>query len=143
VRALHRLDADVVLMDIQMPRMNGLAATERILTLSDPPRVLVLTTFDLDAYAFAALRAGASGFLLKDASAHDVVAAIRAVAAGDSVLAPSTTRRMLDYAVPVLPGPATARTSGSPSASARCWPPWPRAAPTPRSARCCSCRSRP
>lgn len=104
VSALHRLGADVVLMDIQMPRMDGLEATERVLALPDPPRVLVLTTFDLDSYAFATLRAGASGFLLKDASAQDVVAAIRAVAAGDSVLAPSTTRRLLDYAVPALPG---------------------------------------
>ncbi|MGH3095248.1 MAG: response regulator [Streptosporangiales bacterium] len=104
VSALHRLGADVVLMDIQMPRMDGLEATGRVLALPDAPRVLVLTTFDLDSYAFATLRAGASGFLLKDASAQDVVAAIRAVAAGDSVLAPSTTRRLLDHAVPVLPG---------------------------------------
>lgn len=103
VAALHKVAADVVLMDIQMPRLDGLAATERILAMPDAPRVVVLTTFDLDRYAFAALRAGASGFLLKDASAADVVAAIRAVAGGDSVLAPSTTRRLLEHAIPALP----------------------------------------
>jgi len=103
VSALTRHCADIVLMDIQMPRLDGLSATRRVLALPDPPRVIVLTTFDLDEYAFGALRAGASGFLLKDAPATDVVSAIRAVAAGDAVLAPSTTRRLLAHAVPLLP----------------------------------------
>lgn len=87
---------DVVLMDIQMPRLNGVEATRRLLAQPDAPRVLVLTTFDLDEFAFAALQAGASGFLLKDAGPTDLLAAIRAVHAGDSVVAPSTTRRLID-----------------------------------------------
>ncbi|MDQ2757122.1 MAG: response regulator transcription factor [Actinomycetota bacterium] len=87
---------DVVLMDIQMPRLNGVEATRRLMTRADPPRVLVLTTFDLDEFAFAALKAGASGFLLKDAGPTDLLAAIRAVHRGDSVVAPSTTRRLID-----------------------------------------------
>lgn len=109
VAALPRLPADVVLMDIRMPHMDGLAASERILALPAPPRIVVLTIFDLDDYAFAALRLGAAGFLLKDAPASEVVNAIRAVAAGDSVLAPSTTRRLLAHAVPVLPGGSDGR----------------------------------
>ncbi len=87
---------DVVLMDIQMPRLNGVEATRRLLAQPDPPRVLVLTTFDLDEFAFAALQAGASGFLLKDAGPTDLLTAIRAVHRGDSVVAPSTTRRLID-----------------------------------------------
>jgi DNA-binding NarL/FixJ family response regulator len=98
--AVERLAAsavDVVLMDVQMPRVNGVDATAAITTRSAAPKVIVLTTFDLDEYAYAALRAGASGFLLKDASAADVLSAIRAVHSGDAVIAPSTTRRMLDH----------------------------------------------
>jgi DNA-binding NarL/FixJ family response regulator len=97
--AIERLAAtavDVVLMDVQMPRVNGVDATAAITARPVAPKVIVLTTFDLDEYAYAALRAGASGFLLKDASAADVLAAIRVVHSGDAVLAPSTTRRMLD-----------------------------------------------
>jgi DNA-binding NarL/FixJ family response regulator len=94
---LARVAADVVLMDVQMPRMDGVEATRRLVADADSPRVIVLTTFDLDEYAYAALRAGASGFLLKDARAEDVLAAIRTVHAGDAVIAPSTTRRMLDH----------------------------------------------
>ncbi|MQA97545.1 MAG: response regulator [Streptosporangiales bacterium] len=93
---LSRITADVVLMDVRMPRMDGVEATRRLLARPDPPKVIVLTTFDLDEFAYAALRAGASGFLLKDARADDVLAAIRAVHEGDAVIAPSTTRRMLD-----------------------------------------------
>ena len=89
---------DVVLMDVRMPRMDGVAATrELVRRFPQGPKVLVLTTFDLDEYAFAALRAGADGFLLKDAPAEDVLAAIRTVHAGDAVLAPSTTRRLLEH----------------------------------------------
>ena len=80
-----------------MPRMNGVDATAAITTRDRAPKVIVLSTFDLDEYAYAALRAGASGFLLKDASAADVIAAIRAVHSGDAVIAPSTTRRMLEH----------------------------------------------
>jgi DNA-binding NarL/FixJ family response regulator len=89
--------ADVVLMDVQMPRVNGVDATAAITARAGAPKVIVLTTFDLDEYAYAALRAGASGFLLKDASAADVLGAIRAVHSGDAVIAPSTTRRMLEH----------------------------------------------
>ena len=88
---------DVVLMDIRMPRMDGLEATRRILALdrAEGVRVLVLTTFDLDEYVYEALRAGASGFLLKDTPPADLLAAIRVVAAGDALLAPSVTRRLI------------------------------------------------
>ncbi|OYN92937.1 DNA-binding response regulator [Enemella evansiae] len=94
---------DVVLMDIRMPRMDGIAATERIVAANPDIRVLVLTTFDLDEYVYAALRAGASGFLLKDAGPHDLLAAIRAVHAGDAVVAPAPTRRLIERVLPGLP----------------------------------------
>jgi DNA-binding NarL/FixJ family response regulator len=97
VAKLAETRVDVVLMDVQMPRMNGVEATRLVTARDDAPKVIVLTTFDLDEYAFAGLRAGASGFLLKDASAAEVLHAIRAVHAGDAVIAPSTTRRMLDH----------------------------------------------
>ena len=89
--------ADIVLMDIRMPRMDGVAATEALGARADGPRVIVLTTFDLDEYAHAALRAGASGFLLKDAGPEELLGAIRSVHAGDSVIAPSTTRRLIEH----------------------------------------------
>jgi DNA-binding NarL/FixJ family response regulator len=93
---------DVVLMDIRMPKLDGLAATRTLLEVPPDayrPRVLVLTTFDLDEYVFEALRAGASGFLLKDATAADLVTAVRVIAAGDALLSPSVTRRLIeDYA---------------------------------------------
>ncbi|BCB84169.1 response regulator [Phytohabitans suffuscus] len=85
----------VVVMDIRMPGMDGLTATRLLTGAADPPRVLVLTTFDHDAYVFEALRAGASGFLLKDAHPDDLLAAIRVVAAGDGMLAPAVTRRLI------------------------------------------------
>jgi DNA-binding NarL/FixJ family response regulator len=97
VAKLAGTPVDVVLMDVQMPRMNGVEATAAVTARENAPKVILLTTFDLDEYAFAGLRAGASGFLLKDASADEVLHAIRAVHAGDAVLAPSTTRRMLDH----------------------------------------------
>ena len=87
---------DVTLMDIRMPVLDGIAATRRLVEAGVPTRVLVLTTFDLDEYVFEALRAGASGFLLKDAPAEELAAAIRVVAAGDSLLAPGVTRRVID-----------------------------------------------
>jgi DNA-binding NarL/FixJ family response regulator len=107
-QALERLavtTADVVLMDVRMPGLDGVAATTRLLERDGEraPRVIVLTTFDLDEYVFAALRAGASGFLLKDAQPEELLAAIRAVAGGDAVVAPSATRRLL--AQVTLPGP--------------------------------------
>ncbi|GIG92892.1 response regulator [Plantactinospora endophytica] len=98
VTAARRLDPDVVLMDIRMPVLDGLAATRQLVgdrPESDRPRVLILTTFDLDDYVYEALRAGASGFLLKDAPAADLVHAVRVVAAGDALLAPAVTRRLI------------------------------------------------
>ena len=129
-------DADVVLMDVRMPVLDGVRATQEIVAAhddpayddparsrpatSDPeadaparrgPKVLVLTTFDIDEYVFAALRAGASGFLLKDARPEDLLGAIRSVAAGDSVVAPSATRRLIATVVDQLPGPDRASAS--------------------------------
>jgi DNA-binding NarL/FixJ family response regulator len=108
VRALH---PDVVLMDIRMPRMDGVEATRRLAELADPPRVLVLTTYDLDEYVVDSLRAGASGFLLKDVPAEDLVDAVRVVHRGEAVVAPRVTRRLLDRFARLLPtsgGPTTA-----------------------------------
>ncbi|WP_275003747.1 response regulator [Promicromonospora iranensis] len=96
---------DVVLMDIRMPQLDGIDATRQILDRHPEARVLVLTTFDVDEYVFAALRAGASGFLLKDASVEELAAAIRAVHRGDSVLSPSTTGRLVELMLPVVPDP--------------------------------------
>ena len=108
VQRLAVTAADVVLMDVRMPVLDGVAATRRITAGGELPRVIVLTTFDLDEYAFAALRAGASAFLLKDAPPEDLLAAIRRVHAGDAVVAPSTTRRLLDHFAAVLPEPQAA-----------------------------------
>jgi DNA-binding NarL/FixJ family response regulator len=96
VRAARELQPDVVLMDVRMPVLDGLAATRQLLDRRpDAPKVIILTTFDLDDYVYAALRAGASGFLLKDAPAADLVQAVRIVAAGEALLAPSVTRRLI------------------------------------------------
>ncbi|MFC8342230.1 response regulator [Streptomyces sp. NPDC057280] len=96
VRIAADLRPDVVLMDVRMPGMDGIEATRRIVAAGDRTRVLILTTFDLDEYAYEGLRAGASGFLLKDARPEEVVAGIHAVATGDAVVAPRLTRRLLD-----------------------------------------------
>jgi len=112
VRLLARTPADVVLMDVRMPRSDGITATGQLLTQAArlhpdrPLRVIVLTTFDLDEYALQAIKAGASGFLLKDAQPEDLLAAVRTVHAGDAVIAPSTTRRLLEHFAPLLPAQA-------------------------------------
>ncbi len=98
---------DVVLMDVRMPRLDGVVATRELQARPDAPAVIVLTTFDLDEYAFAAIKAGAAAFLLKDAAPPDLLGAIRSVHAGDSVVAPSTTRRLLEHFAAALPEPAT------------------------------------
>jgi DNA-binding NarL/FixJ family response regulator len=104
----RRLLPDVVLMDIRMPRMDGVAATRAIVDSRLPVRVLILTTFDLEEYVVGALRAGASGFLAKDVPAEDLVTAIRTVAAGDAVVAPRILKRLLDRFAESLPDPAAA-----------------------------------
>ena len=108
VQALEASEVDVILMDIRMPVLDGVEATKHLSRTGNPARVLVLTTFDLDEYVFAALKAGASGFLLKDARPEDLLTAIRNVAAGDAVMAPSTTRRLLEHVVPNLPSTPSA-----------------------------------
>ena len=99
------LAPSVVLMDVRMPEMDGVEATKQILASGSDARIIILTTFDLDEYAFSALRAGASGFLLKDAQPADLLSAIRAVASGDAVVAPSVTRRLLSAYAHRLPTP--------------------------------------
>lgn len=96
VRMVEQTRPDVVLMDVRMPGMDGIEATRRITAAGSRTRVLILTTFDLDEYVYAGLRAGASGFLLKDARPEELIAGIRAVASGDSVVAPSLTRKLMD-----------------------------------------------
>ena len=100
---------DVVLMDLRMPVLDGIAATERVLRLPEPPRVLVLTTFDVDDYVVDALRVGASGYLLKDVEPEDLVRAVRAVAAGDMPLAPTVLRRLVSSYVDRRGAPSDAR----------------------------------
>ena len=106
LEALGVTSADVVLMDVRMPELDGVAATAHLVERDGDaaPRVVMLTTFDLDEYVFSAIRAGASGFLLKDAEPEELLAAIRAVATGDAVVAPSATRRLLEQVADRLPG---------------------------------------
>jgi DNA-binding NarL/FixJ family response regulator len=111
LRRTAELDPDVVVMDVRMPGMDGIEATRGIVRDHSRSRVLILTTFDIDEYAFAALRIGASGFLLKNVPPEDLLSAIRAVASGDAVVAPSVTRRLLDAMAHQLPDP------GEPSGS--------------------------
>ena len=106
LEVLRSVAVDVVLMDVRMPRLDGVEATRRIRAAADPPKVLILTTFDLDEYAFSGLKAGASGFMLKDVPPGELLSAIRSVHSGDAVVAPSTTRRLLDRFAPMLPGSA-------------------------------------
>jgi DNA-binding NarL/FixJ family response regulator len=115
VELTARLRPDVVLLDIRMPVMDGIEATRRIVASGTPSRVLLLTTFDLDEYAYAGLRAGASGFLLKLVHPSELVTAIRAVASGDAVVAPSVTRRLLDTFGPHIPDPAAAENQATAS----------------------------
>ena len=105
LRLVQAKHPDVVLMDVRMPGMDGIEATRRIVADASTTRVLILTTFDLDEYAYAGLRAGASGFLLKDVPPNDLLSAIRAVASGDAVVAPAVTRRLLNAFLPHLPDP--------------------------------------
>jgi DNA-binding NarL/FixJ family response regulator len=110
------LDPDLILMDVRMPVLDGVEATRELVSAGSRARIIILTTFDLDEYAYAALRAGASGFLLKDAPPTDLLSAIRAVASGDAVVAPSTTRRLLETVADQLPeaGSPSARPAGDP-----------------------------
>ncbi|GIG35144.1 response regulator [Cellulomonas pakistanensis] len=108
---------DVVLMDVRMPNLDGLAATEKIVAAGTPehpaPRIIVLTTFDIDEYVLAAIRAGASGFLLKDTPPEDMLDAIRTVHRGDAVIAPSSTRRLLEHLVTALPAEQQTAAAGA------------------------------
>ena len=109
VELVCRLKPDVTLMDIRMPLLDGIAATRRLVEAQVETKVLVLTTFDLDQYVFDALRAGASGFLLKDATAEELASAVRVVAAGESLLGPGVTRRVIDAFVRRAPAPPRGR----------------------------------
>ncbi|MBX9423915.1 MULTISPECIES: response regulator transcription factor [Streptomyces] len=110
IRLVDRFHPDVVLMDIRMPGLDGIEATRRIIATGARTRILIVTTFDLDEYAYEGLRAGASGFLVKDAQPEELLAGIRAVAGGDAVVAPSLTRRLLDAYIHHLP-PTTGATT--------------------------------
>ena len=109
IEETRRVRPDLVLMDIRMPVLDGLEATRRICAAADAPKVLILTTFGLDEYVYEALRAGASGFMLKDAPPEDLVAGVRVVAGGDSLLAPAVTRAVVEEFVRRSPAPTGRR----------------------------------
>lgn len=113
VELAGRLDPDVIVMDVRMPRLDGVGATSRLTTGPNPRKVLIITTFDLDEYVVAALRAGASGFLLKDATSSELVQAVRVIAAGEALLSPRVTRRLLDNYARGLPMPNRAVPAAS------------------------------
>jgi DNA-binding NarL/FixJ family response regulator len=113
VDLLRRTRADVVLMDVRMPGTDGIEATRQVSALPEPPRVVVLTTFDLDEYVVAAIGAGASGFLLKDAPPEEMLAAVRTVHAGEAVIAASSTRRLLQHVAPMLRGGVPSSSAGA------------------------------
>jgi len=119
VALARSLTPDAVLMDVRMPRLDGIEATRQIVTSGSPARVLILTTYDLDEYVYAAIRAGASGFLLKDVEPGQLVEAVRVVARGDALLAPTVTRRLLERFVDTLPGGAPTPPPGLASLTAR------------------------
>jgi DNA-binding NarL/FixJ family response regulator len=111
IEAVRRLQPDVVLMDVRMPECDGVHATRELIASGAPSRIIILTTFDLDEYAYAALRAGASGFLLKDSQPAELLSAIRAVADGDAVVSPKVTRRLLSQYSHRLPVTGAAEVS--------------------------------
>jgi DNA-binding NarL/FixJ family response regulator len=117
IDAVAQLRPDVVLMDVRMPGMDGIEATRAIVEANPQSRIIILTTFDLDEYAFAGLNAGASGFLLKDAQPAELATAIRAVASGDAAVSPRVTRKLLELFGPQLPAGATGQ-GGAPDAAA-------------------------
>ena len=132
--AARELHPAVALVDVQMPRMDGVESTRRLVELSPAPRVIVLTTFDRNEYVYDSMRAGASGFLLKDVRRDQLTDAIRTVVAGDTLLAPTITRRLIEqFCSRPTPGTATPSELGtSPSASSRCFPFWGAASRTVR-----------
>jgi DNA-binding NarL/FixJ family response regulator len=119
LEVLRSTSADVVLMDVRMPKMDGIEATRHICAAPDGPKVIILTTFDLDEYAFSALKAGAAGFLLKDAGPEQLIEAIHAVSSGDAVVAPSTTRRLIDRFVQHIPDEAAQQDTALDTLTAR------------------------
>jgi DNA-binding NarL/FixJ family response regulator len=119
LEVLRSTSADVVLMDVRMPKMDGIEATRHICATPDGSKVIILTTFDLDEYAFSALKAGAAGFLLKDAGPEQLIEAIRAVSSGDAVVAPSTTRRLIDRFVQHIPDERAQETGALDTLTAR------------------------